>query len=152
MEIISLEEYTRLKYNLHSYLYIKEREDTIPSFGDIWICQIPILVKAKKSILFKKVNRPILIVDDTKEHLIHGDKRNYYGLKITSQNDSYQRVKLPNAKVLGLTKESYLRLEIPLKIEKEQFLYKIGSMSPKEVTKYISYILKIIDKNTLSKE
>ena len=143
MEIISLKEYLWFSDFVPLSLLVKE-EALLPSFGDIWICRMPVLVKSSNKYLYETVFRPILIVDDRHEHLIRKDSRNYYGLKITSQSDSYQRIRLSNYLSLGLKKVSYLRIEMPLKIEYNQFVYKIGEMDIKDVTKYLKMVKKSI--------
>ena len=101
---------------------------------------------------FKTMKRPILVIDDTHENFIKNDTKNYYGLKITSQKDSYQRIKIKNLTNTGLYKESFIRIELPLKVEKEQFLYRIGVYDKEKVEKIKNRILKKLKENTLIKE
>ena len=119
-----------------------------PKYGDIWICALPILVLEKDRITFQTQKRPILVIDDTQEHFIKNDHKNYYGLKITSQEDSYHRLPIKNYQQLGLRKKSYLRLELPIKIEREQFLYKISKIEEKTMKKYMKLITDFIKKQT----
>lgn len=70
------------------------RSFAMPKFGEIWICRVPVLVSHQGEVLFDTIARPVLIVDDTHEHFIKRDLKNYYVLKITSQKDSYQRIKI----------------------------------------------------------
>lgn len=129
---------------------IREEEISLvsPRYGDIWVCILPILVLEKDTISFQTQKRPILVIDDTQEHFIKNDHKNYYGLKITSQEDSYQRVLIKNYYQLGLRKKSYLRLELPIKIEREQFLYKISRIEEKSMKKYTKLITDFIKKQT----
>ena len=124
------------------------REDSTsiepPKYGDIWICTLPILVIENNTIIFQTQNRPILIIDDTKEHFIKKDFKNYYGLKITTQKDTYHRIELKNYQKLGLHKKSYIRIELPIKIEREQLLYKISSIEKKQMDKYLKLIMNYI--------
>ena len=92
------------------------------------------------------MKRPVLVVDDTHEHFVKMDKKNYYVLKITSQDDSYQRIKIKNLEKTGLLKESFIRIELPLKVEKEQFLYRIGSYDIEEVQKIMNKVMKKLQK------
>ena len=125
----------------------EEKRDFIkPTFGDIWICSLPVLIVGNNKISFKTQNRPVLIIDDTKEHFIRDDNKNYYGLKITSQQDSYHRIKIQNEKNLGLHKKSYIRLELPLKIEREQLLYKISQIPNQEMNMYLKKIVSFVQK------
>ena len=143
--------------------YLKEQEDLLlftdnleihednyeiknPIFGEIWVCSLPILVIEKEKIVFKTQNRPVLIIDDTHEHFIKEDLKNYYGLKITSQKDSYHRILIENYKEIHLKKESFIRLELPLKIERQQCLYKISKIDEKKMKKYLKQISNFIQK------
>ena len=92
MEILNEKEYKFIqKKILELFLQNEIGEETIsfssPLFGEIWICKIPVLVVGKQ-ITFKTMHRPVLVVDDTHEHFMKGDKKNYYVLKITTQEDS----------------------------------------------------------------
>ena len=129
---------------------IREEEISLvsPRYGDIWVCILPILVLEKDTISFQTQKRPILVIDDTQEHFIKNDHKNFYGLKITSQEDSYQRLLIKNYHQLGLRKKSYLRLELPIKIEREQFLYKISRIEEKSMKKYTKLITDFIKKQT----
>ena len=145
MEIFNEIEYEFIqKKLLELFLQNTIQEQTIsfglPSFGEIWICKIPVLVTGKNA-SFKTMHRPVLIVDDTHEHFIKGDKRNYYVLKITSQEDPYERIKMKNLENTGLVKTSFIRMELPIKVEKEQFLYPIGYYERKEVEKILTKIV-----------
>lgn len=115
-----------------------------PLFGEIWVCQIPILHHYNGKILFETISRPILVLDDGHEYFVKHDNKNYYVLKITSQKDSYQRIPIKNYKEIGLQKESFVRIEVPLKVEKEQFLYRIGKLSHKETIKYLKKVQSFI--------
>lgn len=117
-----------------------------PKFGEIWICSLPVLVVDNEHVYFKKQNRPILIIDDTSEHFVKDDNKNYYGLKITSQIDSYHRIAIENYHLLGLKKESYIRLELPLKIERVQCLYKISQIEESLMNKYLKIIESYVQK------
>lgn len=120
------------------------REDYLsfvtPKFGEIWICRIPVLVSNEGKVFFETIARPVLIIDDTHEHFIKHDFKNYYVLKITSQKDTYQRIKIFDYEKYGLQKESFVRLEIPLKVEKCQLLYKIGNLGIECTTKYVEKV------------
>ena len=115
-----------------------------PKFGEIWICKVPVLVVKNQEIFFQCQNRPMVVLDDGNEYFVKGDHRNYYGLKITSQKDVYHRIFLSNYQELGLQKESYIRMELPLKMERNQFLYKIGKISLNDMMKYLNQIKEYI--------
>lgn len=152
-ELIKKENLNRFEMEILWYISIDEiREEEIsltpPKYGDIWICIMPMLVLDDNKITFQTQKRPILVLDDTSEHFIKNDYKNYYGLKITSQEDSYQRLPIENYQKLGLRKKSYLRLELPIKIEREQFLYKISKIEEKTMKKYMKLITDFIKKQT----
>lgn len=143
MEILNELEIQQLELELIEILGFQVREDNSfgnPSFGEIWICQLPILKEINGEIQFATVHRPVLVIDDTTEHFVKKDTRNYYVLKLTSQKDSYRREEIPDYQLYGLQKKSYIRIEIPLKVEKCQFCYKISSL-PIDITN--NYLNKI---------
>ena len=150
MEIFNEKEFAfnQTKYfNLIDRNLIEEDQNTYasPKFGEIWVCKVPVIV-LKNELTFKTMKRPVLVVDDTHEHFIKMDKKNYYVLKITSQEDPYQRIKVKNLEKTGLVKESFIRIELPLKVEKEQFLYRIGSYDIEEVQKITNKVMKKLQK------
>ena len=141
MEILSELKFFELQNEFFTDFVFEDSFD-VPCFGDIWICKIPLLVVKEEGVFFETMNRPVLVIDDGHGHLILNDQRNYYVLKITSQADSYQRIKIKNYCDLGLQKESFIRIEVPLKVEKEQFLYKIGKYDAKEMNVLVKKVLK----------
>ena len=150
MEIFSQKEFNFKQseyFELFNQNIIEEEYATYnnPLFGEVWICKIPVLV-LDNELIFKSVKRPVLVVDDTHEHFVKMDKKNYYVLKITSQDDSYKRIKIKNLEKTGLIKESFIRIELPLKVEKEQFLYRIGSYDIEEVQKIMNKVMKKLQK------
>ena len=146
MEIFSQKEFNLKQveyFELFNQNMIDEEQITYekPKFGEIWICKIPVLIVGEE-VFFKTMKRPVLIIDDTHENFMKNDTKNYYGLKITSQKDSYQRIKIENLTNTGLYKESFIRIELPIKIEQEQFLYRIGIYDKEKVEKIKKKILK----------
>ena len=125
------------------------RSFAMPKFGEIWICRVPVLVSHQGEVLFDTIARPVLIVDDTHEHFIKHDLKNYYVLKITSQKDSYQRIKINDYKQCGLQKEPFVRLEIPLKVERCQLLYKIGKISVIQAEEYVRKVRRYIQNSAV---
>ncbi len=149
MDLYTKEEFNNVLFDMENMInlgFIRESSLAIasPIFGEIWICEMPILLKNDKTISFEKIARPVLVVDDRSEHFIKHDIKNYYVLKITSQKDTYQRVKINNHERLGLQKESYIRIELPIKVEKSQFLYKIGYLGPKTTNAYLLKVKKYL--------
>ena len=75
--------------------------------------------------------RPVLILDDDRGLIVEEDRRNYHVLKLTSQKDSYKRKEIKNWRELGLKMKSYIRIEMPIKIEEQQFDRKISTLPEK---------------------
>ena len=149
MVLYTIDEFYKEQYDIASMInlgFIKESSLAIasPIFGEIWICEMPILLKNDGTISFEKIARPVLVIDDRCEHFIKHDRKNYYVLKITSQKDTYQRVKINNYERFGLQKESFIRIELPIKVEKSQFLYKIGYLGSKITNTYLLKVKKYL--------
>ena len=73
-------------------------------------------------------------------------RKPHFGLKITSQEDVYQRKKIVNYRAVGLHKPSFIRLEIPIKLEKAQFCYYVGMYGLEKTQKILEEIRKRIKK------
>ena len=78
------------------------------------------------------------------------DRRNYHVLKLTSQKDSYKRKEIKNWRELGLKMKSYIRIEMPIKIE-EQFDRKISTLPEKQLLEIYSEVYKILNIDALKK-
>ena len=118
--------------------------------GEIWITAIPIIFYDKnKDINVTIQKRPVLILDDGRGLIVEEDKRNYHVFKVTSQPDSYKRKLIKNWKELGLKKKSYIRIEMPLKIEEGQFINKITSMPLKDLKEYYVELFKLLNIDAL---
>lgn len=86
--------------------------------------------------------RPFLIVDDGRGVLVI-ENSDYLALKITTKKNRLKKVEeIKNWKELGLREKSYVRLEIPERIENYQLIEKITEL-PKE--QFIEYYKKMID-------
>lgn len=79
------------------------------------------------------------------------DRRNYHVLKLTSQKDSYKRKKIKNWRELGLKMKSYIRIEMPIKIEEQQFDRKISTLPEKQLLEIYSEVYKILNIDALKK-
>ena len=78
------------------------------------------------------------------------DRRNYHVLKLTSQKDSYKRKEIKNWRELGLKMKSYIRIEMPIKIE-QQFDRKISTLPEKQLLEIYSEVYKILNIDALKK-
>lgn len=69
--------------------------------------------------------RPFLILDDGRG-LVVENSTDYHGFKLTTQsrNNNYRRKEIKNWRQKGLLRKSYVRIELPLKIEEQQFVRK----------------------------
>lgn len=101
----------------------------IPKIGDIWIVTIPVVYYDNDDVLVNLQKRPVLILDDGRGLIVEADKRNYHVFKLTTQNDPYKRKLIKDWKEIGLLKKSYVRIELPHKIEPQQFNKKVCEVS-----------------------
>ena len=100
-----------------------------PVLGEIWVVAIPIIYYDENNDINVKIQkRPVLILDDGRGLIVEADKRNYHVFKLTTQKDPYKRILIKNWKELGLKYKSYVRIEMPIKIEEPQFVSKISEM------------------------
>lgn len=120
--------------------------------GEIWIVTIPVLQYDENgdvNVVLQK--RPVLILDDGRGLIVEEDKRNYHVLKLTSQKDPYKRKEIKNWRELGLKMKSYIRIEMPIKIEEQQFDRKISTLPEKQLLEMYSEIYKILNIDALEK-
>ena len=97
--------------------------------------------------------RPCLIVGYGRGFLIEKNS-NYSGLKITTRYSNIKlvnRVKIENWKQLGLKKKSYVRIELPLKIEDQQLISKIGTLPSEEIALYLKELACFFNTDVLNK-
>lgn len=123
-----------------------------PQIGDIWIITIPVLTYNETNdvgVILQK--RPCLIVDDGRGLIVEEDNKNYHILKLTTQDDPYKRKLIKNWKEIGLLKKSYVRIEMPIKIEMQQFDKKITTLPSEQLIEMYEEIYKIINIDGLYK-
>lgn len=123
-----------------------------PEIGDVWLITIPVLTYNENNeigVLLQK--RPCLIVDDGRGLIVEEDNRNYHVLKLTTQSDPYKRKLIENWREIGLLKKSYVRIEMPIKIEIQQLDKKITTLPPKQLIEMYEEIYKIINIEGLEK-
>ena len=106
--------------------------------GEIWIILNPkIKCNSKNNISDELERRPCLIIDDGHGFII--EKTNdYLGIKITTQNNGIRKREIKNWYDVGLDRKSYLRIETPIKVEKEQLIKKIGKISKYDLYMYLN--------------
>lgn len=120
--------------------------------GEIWVVLIPIIsYDEEKNVTIKLQKRPCLIVDDGRGLLVEQDKRNYHILKLTTQNDPYKRKLIKSWKEIGLKRKSYVRIEMPIKLEEEQLEHKITELQTDELVEMYKEIYDILNIDALEK-
>lgn len=120
--------------------------------GEIWLVTIPILeFENNGDINVKLQKRPCLILDDGRGLIVEEDDRNYHVLKLTTQYDKYKRKLIKDWKAIGLAKKSYIRIEMPIKIEEAQFDRKITKLPEEELLEVYSKVYEIINVDALRK-
>lgn len=118
--------------------------------GEIWLVTIPILeFDENGDMTVRQQKRPCLILDDGRGLIVEEDHKNFHVLKLTTQYDKYKRKLIKDWKNLGLAKKSYIRIEMPIKIEKAQFDRKITKISEEELLEVYHEIYEIINVNAL---
>lgn len=123
-----------------------------PKIGEIWITAIPIIYYEENDDINVKIQkRPVLILDDGRGLIVEEDKRNYHVFKLTTQSDPYKRKLIKNWKSLGLKKKSYVRIEMPLKIEESQFITKVSEMPIEDLKEYYLELYNILNVKALQK-
>lgn len=120
--------------------------------GEIWLVTIPILeFDENGDINVKLQKRPCLILDDGRGLIVEEDKRNLHVLKLTTQYDKYKRKLIKDWKKIGLKKKSYIRIEMPIKIERAQFDKKVTELPVEQLLDIYNEIYNIININALKK-
>lgn len=76
--------------------------------------------------------------------------KDYLGMKITRQNGSRKK-EIKDWDKVGLKERSYLRIETPIKIEKEQLINKIGQVNKYDLYMYISELSDYFNTDILEK-
>lgn len=120
--------------------------------GEIWIATIPIIRKTDTGdIAVELQKRPVLVIDDGRGLIVEEDNRNLHILKLTTQYDRYKRKKISNWKAIGLRKQSFIRIEMPIKLEKEQLESKITELPTEQLLEVYNEVYKLINFDALKK-
>lgn len=123
-----------------------------PLIGEIWIVTIPtIYYDDDNNMTIKLQKRPCLVIDDGRGLIVESDKRNYHVFKLTSQDDSYKRKLIRDWDKIGLIKKSYIRIEMPIKIEEIQFVNKITELPADQLKEIYQELYNIINIEALQK-
>lgn len=126
--------------------------EKIAEIGEIWVVTIPVLTyEENDTINIQLQKRPCLILDDGRGLIVEEDRRNLHVLKLTTQSDPYKRKAIKNWRQIGLRKKSYIRIELPIKIEKEQLEHKIATLPENQLLEMYSEIYNLINIPALEK-
>ncbi len=119
--------------------------------GEIWLVAMPILIVKDNDYDTAFQIRPFLIVDEGKGILVL-ENPDYLALKLTTKKNKindFEEIK--NWKELGLKEKSYIRIEIPERIEKEQLIRKITELPHNQFIKYYKQMINIFNINSIYK-
>lgn len=114
--------------------------------GEIWLVALPVLSeKGEHNFDVGLQIRPCLIVDEGKGMLIV-ENPDYLALKVTTKKNKINNVKeITNWKELGLKEKSYIRIEIPERVEKNQLIGKITELPKEQFLDYYKAMLEIFN-------
>lgn len=119
--------------------------------GEIWLVAIPVLfVKGENNFDTGFQIRPYLIVDEGKGMLVL-ENSDYLALKITTKKNKIKNVEeIKNWKELGLKEKSFIRIEIPQRIEPNQLIGKITQLPKEQFLDYYAEMIKIFNLNAIN--
>lgn len=119
--------------------------------GEIWLVAMPILfVKGENNFDTGFQIRPFLIVDEGKGMLVL-ENSDYLALKITTKKNKVKNVEvINNWKELGLKEKSYIRIEIPQRIEESHLIGKITELPRDQFLKYYKSMIEIFNVNIIN--
>lgn len=124
-----------------------------PQIGEIWLATYPEIYYEEDMILNVRIQtRPFLVLDDGRGLLVEEDNSNYHAFKLTTKYKNDKRRKLINNwKEKGLKKKSYVRIEMPLKLEYQQFQKKICSLTDEELIDMYRALYSLLNITALEK-
>lgn len=129
---------------------LRDNKNITPKIGEIWTVGIPsVFYNEKKELEARFQMRPYLVLDDGRG-LIVEENPDYHCFKITGEH-TQRVIKIEDFNSKGLKKESYLRIEMPIKVEHPQFQFKIGSLSSKELYSVYRELYQLLNVETLRK-
>ena len=123
----------------------------IAKLGEIWLVVIPVLrIKDENDYDTTFQIRPFLIVDEGKGMLVM-ENPDYLALKITTKKNKINNVQeIKNWKEIGLKQKSYIRIEIPERIEQGQLIGKVAELPKEQFLKYYKLMLEIFNVDVAS--
>lgn len=90
-----------------------------------------------------------MIIDDGHGFIIE-NSQDYLGMKISSQNNKHNK-EIKNWDDLGLKKKSYIRIEVPIKIEEKQLIKKISSINKYDMYIYLNELSDFFNNDIINK-
>lgn len=126
------------------------KKEKNPTIGEIWAVAIPEYYVKDDDTFGIEVNiRPFLVLDDGRG-LIVEENNDYHCFKLTRQTK--QKVKpIKNWKEKGLKAKSYYRIEMPIKVEIQQFIHKITELTPEEMIDVYKDLFNYINVKSIEK-
>lgn len=120
--------------------------EKIAKLGEIWLVVIPVLRTKEDNTYDASFQiRPFLIVDEGKGMLVM-ENPDYLALKITTKKNKVNNIQeIKNWKEIGLKQKSYIRIEIPERIEQNQLIGKVAELPKEQFIKYYRLMLDIFN-------
>ena len=117
-----------------------------PKVGEIWLAAIPLL-SCKEDGSFDAVFqiRPFLIVDNGKGVMVE-ENPDYLASKITTKENRISKLKeIKNWEELGLNQKSFVRIEIPERLERNQLINKIAVVPDEQFIEFYKEIISVFN-------
>lgn len=118
-----------------------------PKIGDIWITIIPKIETYNNRISNVKLERRLCLIIDDGHGFIIEKNNDCLGMKITTKN----KKEIRNWYDVGLKQKSFVRIEMPIKLESNQLLKKIGKLSKYDTYIYIDELMSFMNNDIKSK-
>ena len=121
-----------------------------PKIGEIWITIIPKIETYNNRISNVILERRTCLIIDDGHGFIIEKNNDYLGMKITTQ-DKKNKKEIRNWYDVGLKYKSFVRIEMPIKIEESQLVKKIGQLSKCDTYFYINELMILINNDIKTK-
>lgn len=114
--------------------------------GEIWLVAIPLLVRKENNSFDTTFQiRPFLMIDEGKGVLVE-ENPDCLGVKITTKRNRLNKSKeIKNWKELGLKEKSFVRIEIPERIEKGQLISFVTKMPENQFLEFYRAVLNVFN-------
>jgi hypothetical protein len=130
---------------------LKERKMKYkPKIGEIWITIIPKIETYNNRISNVILERRTCLIIDDGHGFIIEKNNDYLGMKITTQ-DKKNKKEIRNWYDVGLKYKSFVRIEMPIKIEESQLVKKIGQLSKCDTYVYINELMSFMNNDIKTK-